>query len=711
MKTAREIRNEFFAFFREKGHRIVDSAPVVPLDDPTLLFINAGMNQFKDVFLGTGSRDYTRCADTQKCIRVSGKHNDLEEVGVDTYHHTFFEMLGNWSFGDYFKKEAIAWAWELLVDRYGLDPERMYATVFEGDEAHGLPADTEAEALWPEMSTLPPERVLRGSAKDNFWEMGDVGPCGPLHRDPLRSRARGLRPQGRSRGTSARSTATAAATSRSGTSCSSSSSASRMAASSRCPPSTWIRGWGSSGSSPFLQGKASNYDIDLFTPILAAVAERAGVSYERSDSEQDIAIRVIADHCRALSTAIADGALPGKQGRGYVLRRLLRRAARYGRQTLGIEGSFLYEIIPVVAEVFSDVFPEIGQRLPHIQHVVKHEEESFAHTIDTGIQRFDRLAAKMAEAGTDLIPGDEAYRLYHQDGFPRDLIELMAREQGLRIDEAGWDAAEAAHKEASKGETSGYKLDLAALEGLPATEFLGYWEREQAEALGTRVSGLKLLTLVGTEALVLDRSPFYAEAGGQVGDAGVIEADGFRFRVDDTGRIGDKHVHYGELERGDLSALPAEVTAIVDLPRRQAIMANHTATHLLHKALKAVLGEHANQQGSLVHPDYLRFDFTHPESMTPAQIDEVERLVNQDIAGNHALWMNEESLEGARARGGHGAVRREVRRDGPRRRDPRRLRRAVRRHPHPSHGRYRLLPDHLRGFSAGRGPAHLREDA
>jgi alanyl-tRNA synthetase len=654
MATAAQIRQQFLDFFREKQHRIVPSAPVVPIGDPTLLFTNAGMNQFKDVFLGTGSRDYTRAADTQKCIRVSGKHNDLEEVGVDTYHHTFFEMLGNWSFGDYFKEEAIAWAWELLAVRLGLDGSKMYATVFGGDPAHGIPADEEAEALWPQRSGIPAERVLRFGHKDNFWEMGEVGPCGPcteIHfdRGPAACDRKGVP----------------------GHVCQVNGDCARYIeiwnlvfiqfarledGSLKPLPAKHVdTGMGLERLVALLQGVVSNYDTDLFMPIIRAIAERTGHPYG-ADERKDIAMRVIADHVRALSAAIADGALPGKQGRSYVIRRLLRRAARFGRQVLGTEGAFLCELVPVVAGIFDGVFPEIGLRLPHIQHVIEDEERAFARTIDSGIAAFDKLAGALRAKGETVVPGADAYRLYHQDGFPRDLIELMAREQGYELDEAGWAAAEAAHKEASKGEVAAHRLDLGALEGLPKTEFLGYWERGQAAGVGTEAGGLKVLKLLGTEALVLDRTPFYAESGGQVGDAGVIvgegEGDGgFRFRVEDTGRVGDVVVHFGELELGDTTHLPATVTARVDAARRRDIMANHTATHLLHWALERVLGDHANQQGSLVAPEYLRFDFTHPRSLSPQEVLEIERLVNARVAENSRVAMTEESLEAAKARG------------------------------------------------------------
>ena len=651
MKTASQIRNEFLEFFAEKDHRIVPSAPVVPQDDPTLLFTNAGMNQFKDVFLGTGARDYSRCADTQKCIRVSGKHNDLEEVGVDTYHHTLFEMLGNWSFGDYFKKEAIAWAWELLVDRFGFDPQRLHATVFGGDAGLALPADEEAERLWSTVTPLPPERILRCGHKDNFWEMGEIGPCGPcseLHYD--------LGPEGCDRPDAE------------GHICRVNGDCRRFIeiwnlvfiqfnrvedGSLKPLPARHVdTGMGLERLVAVLQGRVSNYDTDLFTPLLRAIEDISGRSYG-VERETDVAMRVIADHVRALCAAMADGALPGKQGRNYVMRRLLRRAGRYGRQVLGIDGPFLHRLVPVVAGIFRDVFPEIDARQPHIRHVIEHEERSFARTIDHGITRFERLAEQLAVGGTVLIPGDDAYRLYHQDGFPRDLIDLMAREQGLEVDDEGWRVAEEAHREASKADKVTWRVDLAELEGLPATDFDGYWETGRAADDGTASDGRRIVKILGTEAIVLDRTPFYAESGGQVGDTGWITGDGdrFRFRVEDTGKLGDVTVHYGELVAGDVSALPDDVSARVDRDRRRDIVANHTATHLLHWALKRVVGLHANQQGSLVSPDYLRFDFTHPTALDPGQVEEIERLVNGRIADNAAVAMDVESREDAVARG------------------------------------------------------------
>jgi alanyl-tRNA synthetase len=648
LKTASEIRRAFLDYFAAHEHRIVPSAPVVPGDDPTLLFTNAGMNQFKDVFLGTGKRDYSRAADTQKCIRVSGKHNDLEEVGLDTYHHTFFEMLGNWSFGDYFKREAIRWAWELLTDIYGLPKERLWATVFGGDKELGLAPDEEAAALWTEETGIPKERVLRCGRKDNFWEMGETGPCGPcseIHFDlgePSCNRKEVPGHVCKVNGDCTRFieiwNLVFIQFNRTEGNCLSS-----------LPARHVDTGMGLERLVATVQGKTSNYDTDLFLPIIRAIEEMTGARYG-ADGRTDTAIRVVADHVRALSVAIADGAMPDRKKRGSVLRSLLRRAARFGRQVLACEDPFIYRLVPVVADIFSDVFPEIGQRRAHIELVVKAEEESFAQTVGRGIARFEELAAGLASRKVTVIDGRSAYRLYHQDGFPRDLIDQMARERGLRVDEEGWKVAEEEHKKASEGEAALPRFDLSVLAGIPATKFLGYWERTEAEAGGTRAEAA-ILKVIGNEAVILDRTPFYAEAGGQVGDSGVIAGDHFRFRVHDTGRVGDVTVHYGEFEDFDLSRLPAQVTAVVDRERRAAIMANHTATHLLHWALKKVLGPHANQQGSLVHPDYLRFDFTHPKAITAAELDEIEVLVNERIAGNFPLKMTVEALAAAKEKG------------------------------------------------------------
>ncbi|HGY90085.1 MAG TPA: alanine--tRNA ligase [Planctomycetes bacterium] len=654
MKTAKEIRATFLDFFAERGHRIVPSSPVVPQNDPTLLFINAGMNQFKDVFLGTGSRDYTRAADTQKCIRVSGKHNDLEEVGVDGYHHTFFEMLGNWSFGDYFKEDAIRWAWELLVDVYGLDPDRLWVTVFGGDEKDGLEADEEAEELWPKVTGIAPERVLRFGKKDNFWEMGETGPCGPcteIHYD--RGPELGECPT-----PGDPSTAVNADTERvieiwnlvfiqfnrnpDGSL-------------SPLPARHVDTGMGFERLVSVMQGARSNYDTDLFQPIIQRLSTMAGVPYEASDSASDVACRVVADHVRTLSIAFADGVLPGNEGRGYVLRRILRRAARFGRQSLGLDRPFIHALVPEVVGILGETFPEVAAQEKHIRSLIEAEEKAFQKTLDRGLQLYAKLAADVKAAGATTLDGEAAFDLYATYGFPRDLVELMAREDGLTVESKGWDAAEARHREASKSEgTFGFAFDLRAIEGLPATQMLCYREGQAGTGDGVSTEA-KVLALIDERFLVLDKSPFYAESGGQVGDAGVIESEGegcARFEVEDTQRYGDILVHVGKVVSGSASDLEGRtVHARVDLARRRAIMRNHTGTHLLHKALRDVLGDHVQQQGSLVAPDRLRFDFTHPKAMTQEEIEAVEAKVNDVIEENIAVVTTVEDLDAARARG------------------------------------------------------------
>jgi alanyl-tRNA synthetase len=647
MKTASQIRTAFLEYFRAHGHRIVPSAPVVPHGDPTLMFTNAGMNQFKDVFLGTGTRDYTRCADTQKCIRVSGKHNDLEEVGVDTYHHTFFEMLGNWSFGDYFKREAIQWGYEFLTKEMGLDPTKLWATVFGGDEHLGVPADEEAEQIWPELTAIPMDRVLRFGRKENFWEMAATGPCGPcseihLDRGPTACdrpdvpghvcRVNGdcaryieiwnlvfiqfnHREDGRLEPLPARHVDT---------------------------------GMGFERLVSVCQGKNSNYDTDLFGPLLDHLQRITGVAYGAA-RRTDIAMRVVADHVRTLSVAIADNAVPSNKDRGYVLRRILRRASRYGLQVLGQKEPFIHTLVPTVAGIFADVFPDIAERQQHIAAVLLAEERSFLRTLERGIALFDEVAEKLEKKGGKQLDGEVAFRLYETYGFPRDLTELMASERGIAVDWAGWDKAAAAHAEASRGAEEA-RLDANELVGLPRTEFVGYWEQGVAGEAGTQVEA-RLLKVIANEYVVLDRTPFYAESGGQVGDTGVLTAPGFRFLVKDTIKQGDLTVHRGDLEEVDLAKLPERVTATVDLARRRDIVANHTATHLLHWALKQVVSKDANQKGSLVDPAYLRFDFTHGAALTPEQVEQIERLVNARIAENAAIAISEASHAEAVAQG------------------------------------------------------------
>lgn len=642
-----EIREGFLRFFEERGHTRVHSSPVVPYEDPTLLFTNAGMNPFKDIFLGKEKRDYVRAASAQKCIRVSGKHNDLDDVGKDTYHHTFFEMLGNWSFGDYFKREAIGWAWELLTQVWGLPRERLWATVFAGDPEEGLEPDEEAARLWPEITGIPSERVLRFGKKDNFWEMGDTGPCGPcseIHLDlgegfgcgrpdcmpncPHCERAHLLRyvelwnlvfiqfnrdEEGHL---------------------------------SELPARHVDTGMGFERICAVLQGVTSNYDTDLFMPIIEGIEEITGKSYRTSDQTP---FQVIADHIRTLSFAIVDGAMPSNEGRGYVLRRILRRAARFGR-TLDMHEPFLYRLVPKVVDVMGEAYPELVEKAGHASLVIKGEEASFGKTLDRGIELFEGMAKSLMKRGATTIEGREAFRLYDTYGFPLDLTQLMAEEKGLSVDVDGFHIEmerqrERARRMAKFGMRFPEEGEWTEVSEGPSSEFLGY-TMLSVSAVIRRVRS----TDNGLE-VVLDRTPFYAEAGGQVGDTGRIVGDGFEVEVTDTVRIGRDIVHRGRIVSGSLEDLPAEVTAHVDAVRRDAIKRNHTATHLLHRALRTILGDHIHQSGSLVAPDRLRFDFTHFATIGDRDLEAVGHMVNEKIRENIPLSVFEKPLKEAQAMG------------------------------------------------------------
>ncbi|MEX1023785.1 MAG: alanine--tRNA ligase [Planctomycetota bacterium] len=646
MPSANKIRQSFQDFFAERGHQRVPSGPVFPSDDPTLLFTNAGMNQFKDVFLGTGRRDYSRAVDTQKCIRVSGKHNDLEEVGRDTYHHTFFEMLGNWSFGDYFKAEAIPWAWTLLTEVWGLPKECLWVTVFAGDERDGLPADEESARIWRESTDIAHDHILYFDRTDNFWEMGETGPCGPcteIHIDRGDAASNPLDGAERAIGVNAGNERFIELWNLVFM------QFNRLDDGSLSPlPAKHVdTGMGLERVVSVLQGESSNYDTDIFTPIFGAIGEATGATYGGSDSEADVAFRVIADHVRACSAAFADGALPSNTGRGYVLRRLIRRAARFGRQALGQEQPFLFSIAPAVAATLREAFPEITARLEHIQLLLRTEEEAFAKTLGRGLMRFEELASRVASGA---IPGAEAYELYATYGFPRDLVELMARERGLEVDAAGWEAAREKHQAASRSEGR-FKEILSAeqVEGLPATR--STYHDTGAETLSVATEVVALFEAEARDVLVLAASPFYPEGGGQIGDSGTITAaDGaFRFQVANTQRLGDVVAHLG---RAEGAAQPGtSVVAVVDGERRAATRRNHTATHFLHKALREVLGDHVTQQGSYVGPDRLRFDISHPKALTSDELEAVERRVNENVFQNTAVTTTLEELEAAKARG------------------------------------------------------------
>lgn len=648
-KTSDQIREEFLQFFKEKGHLIVNSSPVVPQDDPTLLFINAGMNQFKPVFLGEQEgvkregKIWKRVADTQKCIRVSGKHNDLEEVGHDTYHHTLFEMLGNWSFGDYFKKEAIEWAWELLVDRWGLEPDRLYATVFEGNDEEGLPVDSEAVELWKNHTTINPDHILLYGKEDNFWEMGETGPCGPcseVHID--------LRPEEERK---------------------------------KVPGSTLVNrddprvmeiwnlvfiqfnrlqdgslqklpdqhvdtGMGFERICAVLQGKTSNYDTDIFQPVIGKLEELSGRKYGENE-ETDIAMRVIADHIRAVSFAIADGASPSNDGRGYVIRRILRRAVRYGWDRLDLEKPFMSDLVPVLATQFKHIFPELDAQSAYLQSVIHSEEKSFLRTLGQGIDLFHKMVA--AGEGDDLS-GDDAFKLHDTYGFPIDLTQLMAREEGISVDVARFEELmdqqrKRARESGRFGVVTGNGENWRWLDGQKEDfEFTGYdLTEDEVVVRAFKKSGEKGM-------LLLNRSPFYAESGGQIADTGSLIKGDQILSITDVQKSPEGYIHYTDNLADDMD-LSGQWIAKVDRQRRREIEKHHSATHLMHAAMREVLGTHVTQKGSLVEPSRLRFDFSHFEAVSPEELDAIEQRVNEKIMENIALTEEREvPLEEAKKR-------------------------------------------------------------
>ena len=645
-KTARQIRQEFFDYFVQRGHTLVPSAPVIPADDPTLLFTNAGMNQFKDVFLGTGTRSYARAVDTQKCIRVSGKHNDLEEVGHDTYHHTYFEMLGNWSFGDYFKAEAIAWAWDLLTAHWGIPKERLYATVFSGDEQDGLPADDEAAALWRSETDIDPGHVLRFDKKDNFWEMADTGPCGPnseIHVDLTPEGSGGpLVNAGDPRVIEIWNLVFI--------------QFNRLAGGTLEPlPAKHVdTGMGFERLVAVLQG-TDNYGTDVFAPLMEGIGDLAGQRYAAAGGEQQVAFRVLADHVRMLSFSIADGALPSNEGRGYVLRRLLRRASRYGR-LLELREPFLHRLVSTVAEMHAAEFPEVAARADYIGEVIRAEEASFNSTLGRGLDIFSGIVQRVTERRESEVPGGEAFRLYDTYGFPLDLTTVLAAERGLTVDQAGFDAAMAEQRERARRVGRFAAGGVEASAWVPVTpmrrqRFVGY------ERLRVETAVHKWALKDGRYHVVLRDTPFYAESGGQVGDRGAIEAGGLLFTVEDTRREGDLSVCLCRpAAESGAGAAPerlaaAAVTASVDRARRAPTTANHTATHLLHAALRQILGDHVHQSGSLVAPDHLRFDFTHWQRVEPGQLGELERIVNGVVQADHAVEYFTAEFDAARRLG------------------------------------------------------------
>ena len=625
MLTAKEIRESFKAFFASKGHQIVPSAPMVVKGDPTLMFTNAGMNQFKDIILGNVPRKYPRVADSQKCLRVSGKHNDLEEVGHDTYHHTMFEMLGNWSFGDYFKKEAISWAWEYLVDVLKLDPARLYATVFEGSPAEGLDRDNEAAGYWEQY--LPTDHIINGNKHDNFWEMGDTGPCGPcseIHIDLRSEEERAAIPGAqminhdhpqvieiwnlvfmqfnRKADGSLES----------------------------LPAKVIDTGMGFERLCMALQGKTSNYDTDVFQPIIRTIATMANTEYGR-DKDQDVAMRVIADHIRTIAFAITDGQLPSNAKAGYVIRRILRRAVRYGYTFLGFKEAFMYKLLPVLIETMGDAYPELMAQKTLIERVIQEEEESFLRTLETGIRLLEKKMEETKAAGSTVLNGVDAFTLYDTYGFPLDLTELILRENKMEANIEEFNVEMQKQKERARNAAAIETGDWITLkEG--ESKFVGYDLFEcEAEILRYRQIKQKNKTLY---QIVLDQTPFYAEMGGQVGDCGWLMADDEQVEVIDTKRENNLPVHL-------VAKLPKDVTvtftAKINEKKRIACECNHSATHLLHEALREVLGTHVEQKGSYVSPDSLRFDFSHFQKVTEEELRKVEILVNEKIRADFPL--------------------------------------------------------------------------
>lgn len=636
--TSAEIRKQFLDFFASKQHQVVPSAPIVVKNDPTLLFTNAGMNQFKDYFLGNKKAAHPRIADTQKCLRVSGKHNDLEEVGVDTYHHTMFEMLGNWSFGDYFKKEAIAWSWELLTEVYRLDKDRLYVTIFEGDEKEGIPRDEEAFGEWKKV--IPEDRILLGNKKDNFWEMGDTGPCGPcteIHVD-CRTDAERKAVDGKTLVNNDHPQVIEIWNNVF-------IQFNRLKDGSLEPlPAKHVdTGMGFERLVRVIQGKQSNYDTDVFTGTIAAVEKISGKKYDYSDSKQAIAFRVLADHIRAISFTIADGQLPSNTGAGYVIRRILRRAVRYYYSYLDYKQPLLFQLVPVIAVQFEEVFPELQQQLDFVSKVVKEEEDAFLRTLDKGLKRIDDI---IQSAAASTIQGKAAFELFDTYGFPIDLTRLIAAENNLSVDEPGFEAEMQQQKNRSRAATAVDTEDWVIVHEGNENGFSGYTNH----ATTTRVNKYRKVKAKGKEAyqLVLENTPFYAESGGQAGDSGTLNFNGEIIAVYDTKKENNLIIHFCDSLP---AAIDAAVVAGIDTSKRQSTAIHHSATHLLHAALRQVLGNHVAQKGSLVNDTQLRFDFSHFSKVSDEEIAAIEQMVNQKIRENIPVVIKEMGKDEAVAMG------------------------------------------------------------
>jgi alanyl-tRNA synthetase len=652
MMESSKVRQTFLDFFKSKGHEIVPSAPMVVKNDPTLMFNNSGMAPFKDLFLGNAPIKFPRVADTQKCLRVSGKHNDLEEVGVDTYHHTMFEMLGNWSFGDYFKKEAIPWAWELLTEVYKIDKSRLYVTVFEGSKEDKLDFDQEAYDIWKQF--IPEERILRGNKKDNFWEMGDIGPCGPcteIHYDgrteeeiakvPGASRVNNDDPQVIEIWNNVFM------------------EFERKADGSlvKLPNQHVDTGMGFERLVRVLQGKQSNYDTDVFRPVISKIEELSGHRYRPEDEEQhkkqlivNIAMRVIADHIRAIAFSIADGQLPSNTGAGYVIRRILRRAIRYGYQSLNLKEPFMYRLVPVLANQMGHAFPELLSQKLLVEKVIREEETSFFRTLENGLKRIDQVCANALKDKKTVIDGPVVFELYDTFGFPLDLTSLIARGYGLNIDEASFQHELEKQKNRSREATSVDTGDWMIVEGRKSSEggrnFVGYKTLESE----VKIIQYRKVKAKGKEQfqLVLDQTPFYAESGGQVGDSGVLESANEKIIISDTKKENGIIIHFADKMPENFNQT---FIAKVDAERRHLTENNHSATHLLHAALRQVLGTHVEQKGSLVNEEHLRFDFSHFSKVTDEEIAQIEAIVNSKIRENVPADIREMPIDDARKMG------------------------------------------------------------
>ena len=630
--TSKEIRQTFLDYFKSKQHEIVPSAPMVIKNDPTLMFTNAGMNQFKDLFLGNSPIKYPRIADTQKCLRVSGKHNDLEEVGVDTYHHTMFEMLGNWSFGDYFKKEAIQWSWELLTEVYKIDKSKIYVTVFEGYEKENLAFDQEAYDEWKKY--ISEDRIIRGNKKDNFWEMGDTGPCGPcseIHVD-IRTEEEKKKQDGKELVNASHPQVIEIWNNVF-------MEFNRKADGSleKLPAQHVDTGMGFERLCVVLQEKQSNYDTDVFTPLIEKIEKLSGLKYKSTDHHKqaeivNIGMRVIADHIRAISFSIADGQLPSNTGAGYVIRRILRRAVRYGYQSLGLKDPFMHRLVPILAHQMGDAFPELEAQKLLIEKVIREEEQSFFKTLELGLKKIDQVCIELNQKKQKIVAGTVVFELYDTFGFPDDLTSLIARGYELEIDEEGFKAELEKQKTRSRQAAVIETEDWVELIKLDKCDFLGYDHLESP----VKIAKYRKVKAKGKEQfqLVFNQTPFYPEGGGQVGDTGHIESPNEKVFITDTKKENNLVIHFADKLPENFDSV---FNAVVNKNKRQLTACNHSATHLLHEALRTVLGSHVEQKGSLVNQDHLRFDFSHFSKMTEEELDKVEKMVNEKIRQNLQL--------------------------------------------------------------------------